>query len=114
MFMARSLAWCARRSLCPTSRGTQNAPRRRDRLRLGGVAGSLPGGTRRVGSTTPLGHVLGCWSFLPLHDGEPHALAVSERLEAAALDGRVTDEDVLLAVFGRDEAEALLIVEPLD
>src|SRR5918992_2351227 len=39
--------------------------------------------------------------------------ALRERTEAVALDGGEVDERVLAAFIGRDEAEALLVVEPL-
>src|SRR3954467_5559588 len=39
--------------------------------------------------------------------------ALGERLEAAALDRAVVDEQVLARLVGRDEAEALVVVEPL-
>src|SRR3954471_7002741 len=39
---------------------------------------------------------------------------LGERFEAAAGDARVVDEQVLALVVGRDEAEALLVAEPLD
>src|SRR4051794_31121760 len=39
--------------------------------------------------------------------------ALGERLEAAAADGGVMDEEVLALVVGRDEPEALVVVEPL-
>src|SRR4051794_10743673 len=43
-----------------------------------------------------------------------HLLAVGEGLEPVAGDGAVVDEHVRGAVLGRDEAEALCLVEPLD
>jgi hypothetical protein len=58
--------------------------------------------------------VLGRGALLALHHVELHALTLGERLEAAALDGRVVDEAILAAVLGGDEAEALGVVEPLD
>src|SRR6185312_3230287 len=48
-----------------------------------------------------------------LNDVELHALAFGEGAEAAALDGGVVDEAILLATFGGDEAKALGVVEPL-
>src|SRR5687768_16326525 len=60
-----------------------------------------------------LGDVLGGRALLPLHDVELHDLTLGERLEAVAGDGAVVDEAVLLTVVGRDEAEALRVVEPL-
>src|SRR3954452_617374 len=38
---------------------------------------------------------------------------LGERLEAVAADAAVVDEQILAAVVGRDEAEALVVVEPL-
>src|SRR5690348_4088447 len=68
----------------------------------------------RPASTTQLRHVLGCRAFLSLHDVELDALPLTEGLEAAAFDGRMMNEAILLSILRRDEAEALLIVEPLD
>jgi len=67
----------------------------------------------RVGSTN-LRYVLGGGTLLALHDVELDLLAFGERLEAVGLDGRVVHEAILRAVRGRDEAEALGVVEPLD
>src|SRR5580765_6478056 len=58
-------------------------------------------------------HVLGGGTLLPLHDVELDALALGQRLEAAALNRRVMDETILLSILGRDEAKALGVVEPL-
>src|SRR3954449_1301031 len=40
--------------------------------------------------------------------------ALGERLEAVRVDPRVVDEEVLAALVRGDEAEALVVVEPLD
>src|SRR5919202_235748 len=40
--------------------------------------------------------------------------ALGERLEALGVDARVVDEEVLARVVRRDEAVALVVVEPLD
>src|SRR5215207_219201 len=40
--------------------------------------------------------------------------ALGQRLEAAALDGGVVDEEVLALIVRGDEAEALLVAEPLN
>src|SRR3954463_11018619 len=45
---------------------------------------------------------------------EAHAGAFGEGLEALRVDARVVDEEVLARVVRRDEAEALVVVEPLD
>src|SRR6185436_16671132 len=42
-----------------------------------------------------------------------HLLTFSQRLEAAALDGRVMHEDVLAAVIRGNEAKTLAVVKPL-
>src|SRR5690606_23014998 len=71
---------------------------------------------RRCGdgrSAVELHDVLGGRALLALHHVELHALAFGERLEATALNCRMMHEAILLAVLGRDEAEALGIVEPL-
>src|SRR3954463_8966491 len=43
-----------------------------------------------------------------------HLRALGQRLEAAALDRAVMHEQVLALVIGRDEPEALVVVEALD
>jgi len=48
-----------------------------------------------------------------LRDGELDLLALGEGAEALRLDGRLVDEEVLAAVLGGDEAEALGVIEPL-
>src|SRR5690242_9145810 len=47
-------------------------------------------------------------------DLELHALAFLQAAEALGVDGREVDEHVLPTVLGRDETEALGVVEPLD
>src|SRR3954471_15806252 len=42
------------------------------------------------------------------------ARAFGERLEALGVDAGVVDEEVLAGIVRRDEAEALVVVEPLD
>src|SRR6266700_262017 len=85
--------------------------------------------TRRENTTAPRwgGAPSDCWfrawlqlhdvlrrgAFLGLHDFELHALAFGQRLEPFTLDRGVMHEAVLAAVLGRDEAEALGVVEPL-
>src|SRR5687768_8503143 len=68
---------------------------------------------RPATSAAQLRDVLGGRTLLALHDVELDALAFGEGLEATALDGRVVDEAVLLAVLGRDETKALRVIEPL-
>src|SRR5688572_30208988 len=45
---------------------------------------------------------------------ERDARALSQRLEAAGVDAGVVDEEVLAALVRGDEAEALVVAEPLD
>src|SRR3954462_10395446 len=45
-------------------------------------------------------------------EGDPRTL--SQRLEAVGVDAGVVNEEVLATVVRRDEAEALVVVEPLD
>jgi citronellol/citronellal dehydrogenase len=58
-------------------------------------------------------YVLGLRAFLPLRHFHRDPLTFDQRLAAAAVDRAVVDEDVL-ATFLSDEAEAFVIVEPLD
>src|SRR5690606_38013167 len=58
-------------------------------------------------------YVLRCRALLALHNVELDGLTLLQALEAVRLNGRVMDEAVLAAIVGRDEAEALLVVEPL-
>src|SRR5213075_663249 len=60
-----------------------------------------------------LGDVLGGGTLLALHDVELDALAFGRRLEAAALNGGVMNEAILLSVLGGDETKSLGVVEPL-
>src|SRR5690606_11660005 len=48
-----------------------------------------------------------------LHHFEADALAFLQRAEAIGVDRGIVDEHVVAAVLGRDEAEALGVVEPL-
>src|SRR5213594_47071 len=52
-------------------------------------------------------------AFLPLRHVELDTLPFGERAEALSLNGGVVDEDVV-SILARDEAEALLVAEPLD
>src|SRR6185503_3045001 len=60
-----------------------------------------------------LRYVLGRGALGALDDVEFDALAFGEGAEAAALDRRMVDEAILLTTLGRDEAEALRVIEPL-
>lgn len=56
---------------------------------------------------------VGLHAFLALYGDEGNLLAFLQAFEAGALDGAVVHEQVG-AAFRSDEAEAFLIVEPLD
>src|SRR5947208_2817166 len=71
----------------------------RRRLLHGGLEADDPGGLEALGA-----------GFGLVLDG----FAVGEGAEALAFDHRMVNEDVLTVLFGRDESEALLVVEPLD
>src|SRR6187401_934621 len=58
-------------------------------------------------------NVRGLQALLALLHFELHALVLSERLEAVALDVAEVGEEVGAARVLRDEAEALALVEPL-
>src|SRR4051794_17422325 len=58
--------------------------------------------------------VAGLRALRALLDLVLHLRALGQRLEAVALDRAEVDEDVVTAVFLRDEAVALRVVEPLD
>src|SRR6185295_10710527 len=60
-----------------------------------------------------LGDVLSRRALLTLHDVELDTLALSQRLEAVAVDGGVVNEAILLSVLRGDEAKTLGVVEPL-
>src|SRR5436190_16712511 len=58
-------------------------------------------------------HVRGGGALGALLGVVAHLRAVSQRLEAAALDRAVMHEQILAGVIGCDEPEALVVVEPL-
>src|SRR5262245_38265592 len=60
-----------------------------------------------------LGHGFGLGAFRSLHDLELHAVALIQRAEPAALDGRVMDKYVGAIILG-NKPIPLLIVEPFD
>src|SRR5688572_23090052 len=98
----------ARRSSAAETKRAAHSGRHTARLR---GASPLPRGRRR--STIDLSDVLCGGAFLTLHDVELHLVTLVQRLVAATLDGGVVHETILRATFGRDEAEALVIIEPL-
>src|SRR6185503_16178618 len=59
------------------------------------------------------GHVLGGGTLGALHDVELNLVAFLQRLEPRGVDAGVMDEHVLLSILAGNEAEALLVVEPL-
>ena len=69
---------------------------------------------READSTIQLCHILGRRTLLSLYDVELDAVAFAQRAEAVGLDRRLVHEAVFLPVFPRDEAEAFLVIEPLD
>src|SRR4051794_85240 len=69
--------------------------------------------TSGVGPTSDGAHVRRLGALLASGDLELHALVLFQRTVAVRLDGREVDEDVGRAAVRRDEAEALLAVEPL-
>src|SRR3954447_18534750 len=61
-----------------------------------------------------LGHIYGLGTLVPGLLVVGHLGVLLQRLEAAAVDARVMDEKVSVALVGRYEPVALLVVEPLD
>src|SRR2546423_4836249 len=61
-----------------------------------------------------LGHVDGLGALVPGLLVVGHLGVLLERLEPRAVDARVMHEKVSVALVGRDEPVALLVVEPLD
>jgi len=78
-----------------------------------GWVGPVLSTTSRIPSITELADVFCSRALLTLHHIELNPLALGQRFESAALDGRVVYETILLAVFRCDEAKALCVVEPL-
>src|SRR3954466_12237626 len=77
-------------------------------LKLPSCAATFPWGWLQLGHVDCLG---------PLVPGllvVGHLGVLLERLEAGAVDARVMHEKVSVALVGRDEPVALLVVEPLD
>lgn len=71
-------------------------------------------GTRLERSAVDAGDVNGlCFVVIAGGDSELYAIAFEESAIAVGSDGRLVDEEILTAVVGLDEAEALAIVEPL-
>ena len=61
-----------------------------------------------------LDYVGGLRTFLALHDVEADALILLQGAETPVLDGGVVDKEIGAAFIGRDEAETLFRVEPLN
>ena len=106
---------------CPGPNGAENTasrPRRTGSLYFYGVAPRERGDTEIVRGLTTLGST---WAYVgslqtlrALLYLELHLLAFGKGTVPLLLDGGVMDEYVLSSVGLRDEAEALLCVEPLD
>src|SRR3954467_13496629 len=74
---------------------------------------SRPRGRRCCGTSSDGANVRRLGALLALGDVELHTLVLVQRAVAVGLDGGEVDEDVGSAAVRRDEAEALLAVEPL-
>jgi hypothetical protein len=72
---------------------------------------ALRGGAKLLGPNSL--DVLSLKAFVARYDIEVDFLAFVEGFEAGSHDGRVVNEDVLTGVLG-NEAESLLVIEPLD
>src|SRR3954469_13985705 len=83
------------------TRWTARSESRADGLSMGG-----PGPLER-------GDVDGLGALVAGLGVEGHLRALSHRLEAVGVDAGVVDEEVLAALVRGDEAEALVVVEPL-
>src|SRR5262249_36613745 len=94
------------RAPCPsiTSPSTTAAP-----SAVAAVSASL---VRRPSAPQPR-DILGGRPLLTLYDVELNALSLVQALDSVTLNGVVMHEQILTSVLGRDEAEALVIVEPL-
>src|SRR3954449_644795 len=100
---------------CSPGRRTYEAGKRRCRRPVEGrrhLSGRWP--VAVVGQTSDGPDRVGLRSLRALARLEGDALVLLEGAEPVALNGRVVDEDVRAVVVSRDEAEALLGVEPLD
>src|SRR3954449_11126146 len=100
-------------SVPPNARGPAEASPRSDRSQC---RDSSPSGSGRNERQCDLdGPDVDCLRTLVARFGLVlHARALGERAVALGLDAAVVDEEVLAAFIGRDEAEALLVAEPLD
>src|SRR4029079_1676363 len=79
---------------------------------LGSAA--IPSTPRRASSALQRGDVHGLRSLVAALGVVGDLRAVRERLEAVGVDAGVVDEEVLATVIRRDEAEGLVVVEPLN
>src|SRR5919112_665828 len=70
-------------------------------------------GAAKARSALQLGHVHGLGTLVPRFFVVGDLAVLLERLEAGAVDAGVMDEEVAVALVGRDEPVALLVVEPL-
>src|SRR5207247_9107417 len=88
-------------------KSTKNPP-------CGGFLLPQPPGSRAGGRNSGGLDVRGLLSLGSLGDFEAHLLAFLQRFETVHLNGREMREQVLAAVFRRDEAVTLRVIEPLD
>jgi len=79
----------------------------------GELDGDPPGASVAVAAPLESGDVRRRGALGPFLGVETDLRALGERLEAAALDRAVMYEQVLAGIIGRDETEALVVVEPL-
>src|SRR5688572_28571644 len=99
------------RTSCPLSRVTRNIVLGRASVISPSISifSSLPTSRRLDG-----GYVHRLRALRPILGFVRDPCVLLERLEAAPLDTGVMDEEIAAALVRRDEAEALLVVEPLD
>src|SRR4051794_36785432 len=80
--------------------------------RAGRLMGERP--VMRLRPRLERGHVDGFGSLVASFGVIGDLRALGQRLEAVRVDAGVVDEQVLATLVRRDEAEALVVVEPLD
>src|SRR5215210_4028535 len=75
---------------------------------------AVSGMPRRAGVLLERRHVDGLGALVPGLSVVGNLRALGQRLESAGVDAAVMDEEVLASLVRGDEAEALVVVEPLD
>src|SRR4029079_13981287 len=99
-----------------TRSASQKRRQRRHMMRTIAVllgSAAIPSTPRRASSALQRGDVHGLRSLVAALGVVGDLRALRERLEAVGVDAGVVDEEVLATVVRRDEAEALVVVEPL-